>query len=64
MSTSDKDTSAQVPTNADNQMDKTPTYVQPESGAESDAQAEQKIRQSSPTNPRVANKPMEATEEA
>lgn len=49
---------------SDNSGNQPAQDVQPESGAERDPQAERDLRQSAPDNPRVADKSMEATEEA
>lgn len=63
MNTEKNQPSSQSPTDTNPEMDQTPQYYQPESGYRTDAE-EEKLRSSSPLNPRVADKPQQAKEEA
>lgn len=56
-------TNSQSPTDTNPEINQTPQYYQPESGYRSDAE-EEELRSSSPLNPRVADKPQQAVEEA
>lgn len=62
MTTEQNQPSSQSSTDVNPEMDQTPQYYQPESGYRTEA--EEELRQSSPLNPRVADKPQEALEEA
>ncbi len=53
----------QTSTDVNPEIDRTPQYDQPESGYRTDEE-EEELRQSSPLNPRVAEKSGEAMEEA
>lgn len=63
MSTDRKDASTKPLSHPNNQANQVAQDVQPESACRLDAQDEE-LRQSSPNNPRVSDKSLEATEEA
>ncbi|MBE9227537.1 hypothetical protein IQ264_19085 [Phormidium sp. LEGE 05292] len=62
MTTEQNQPSSQSSTDVNQEKDQTPQYYQPESGYRTEE--EEELRQSSPLNPRVAQKSDEATEEA
>ena len=62
MNTEQNQPSSQSPTDTNSETDRTPQYYQPESGYRTEE--EEELRQSSPINPRVAEKSDEAMEEA
>lgn len=63
MNTDKNQPSSQSLSDTNSEMSQTPQYYQPESGDKIDAE-EEELRQSSPLNPRVAEKPQQAVEEA
>lgn len=63
MTTEQNQSSSQSSADSNPEMDQTPQYDQPESGYRTEEE-EEELRQSSPLNPRVAEKSEEAMEEA
>ncbi|MFB2834604.1 hypothetical protein [Floridanema evergladense] len=62
MTTENNESSSQSPTESNPEINQTSQFDQPESGYRTEE--EEELRQSSPLNPRVAEKSEEAMEEA